>query len=333
MEKYENLIKRYDKGNMLKLLRNFPQQFREAIKLSNNFNLEKMKEKTYENIFIQGMGGSGISGFLARDLLGPLTKLPIVVNNSYELPGFVGRSTLAFFVSYSGNTEETLACFKKARRRNASIVCVSSNGKLARMCKNCIKIPPGNPPRTMLAFLSVPILAIASRLKILKKSIKLDTVPTFLEKNAKEVESLGQNLAIKLKNKIPVIYASDSYASVALRFHAQLAENAGTFSHWNVLPEANHNEIVGFKPKENFLAFVFLRSRDESMRMRKRFEFTKKIVSNSYIEVWLKGKTHAERMFYGIWLGDFASYYLALFNKKDPSSIENIVRLKTVLSR
>lgn len=328
---YKTLIKKYDKSNMLGLLRNFPEQCKLALEISQRY--APGVNKTYENIFIQGMGGSGIGGIIASDLLKPICKVPIIVNNSYELPGFVDERTLAFFVSYSGNTEETLSCFKKARAKKAGIVCISSNGKLAELCKNCIKVPKGNPPRTMLAFLSLPLLVTIERLRLLERPLRIGSLPKFLKREIVNVERAGISLAEKLYKKIPVIYASDFYKAAALRFHTQLAENSGVFSHWNVLPEANHNEIVGYKPKEKSLVFVLFRSKDESKRMQKRFEFIKTLLEkkSEIVEVWLKGKTNTERMFYGILVGDFTSYYLALLNKKDPSETKNIDSLKNFL--
>jgi glucose/mannose-6-phosphate isomerase len=334
MQNYKTLIKKYDKSGMLTLLHSFPEQCELALEIAWRYPLH-LKKKTYENIFIQGMGGSGIGGMIVKDLLQNICKVPIAVNNDYALPEFVGEKTLAFFVSYSGNTEETLTCFRKARARKASIVCISSDGKLAKMCKSCIRVPQGNPPRTMLGFLSLPLLVTIARMQLLKKPLALNSLPRFLKRELSDAEKTGKKLAKNLYGKIPVIYAASPYQALALRFHTQLAENSGQFSHWNVLPEANHNEIVGFKPNEKNLAFVFFRSKDESVRMQKRFAFTKKLVSkmSESTEIWLKGKTHAERLFHGILIGDFASYYLALLNGKDPSDIKNINALKKTLSR
>ena len=324
----------YDKEGMLALLRGFPEQCELALEIAGRYPLE-MKKQTYENIFIQGMGGSGIGGVIARDLLKERCSLPIVANNNYSIPKFVGKKTLAFFVSYSGNTEETLSCFRKAKARKAAAICISSDGKLARACKNCIRVPQGNPPRTMLAFLSLPILETIKRMGLLEGPLALETLPKFLRREMRAAERTGKKLAKALYRMVPVIYAASPYGAAALRFHTQLAENAGTFSHWNVLPEANHNEIVGFRPRERALVFVLFRSRDENERMKIRFEFTKKLVSkkSECIEIWAKGRTHAEHLFYAILVGDFASYYLALLNRKNPNEIDNIRALKKILQR
>jgi len=330
---YNELIEKYDKGNMLALMREFPDQCKLAIGIAKKYPLN-FSEKC-ENIFIQGMGGSGIGGAITRDLLKQICKVPIVVGNSYELPAFVDKKTLAFFVSYSGNTEETIAAFKEARKKKAIAICVSSNGMLAKMCRSCIKVPAGNLPRTMLAFLSLPQIIIIERLGLLKKPLMFEQLPEFLRREVKNAENIGKRLAERLYGQIPVLYAGESYSALVWRIHGQLAENSGMFSHCNVLPEMNHNEIVGFKPSEKNLTFLFFRTDDESAQMMKRFAFTKNVVSkkSKVYEIRLKGRSNLERMFYGIMIGDFMSYYLALLNGKDPSENKNITKLKKILAR
>lgn len=331
--RYAELIKKYDNGNMLSLMREFPQHCELVIDIAKKYPLGANRK--YENIFIQGMGGSGIGGAITRDLLKDSCKVPIIVSNSYELPAFVNEKTLAFFVSYSGNTEETIAAFKKAKRAHAEIICISSNGLLAKMCSNCIKVPEGNLPRTMLAFLSLPPIIIIERLGLINGKLSVEALPGFLRHELKAAEALGKKLAKELYKKIPVLYASDSYGALVWRVHGQLAENSGMFSHCNVLPEMNHNEIVGFRPFENKLAFLLFRSADENERVKTRFEFTKKVIGrkSDVYEIRLKGRNNLERLFYGIMVGDFTSYYLALLNRKDPSENRNITALKEILGR
>ncbi|MEM4662856.1 MAG: bifunctional phosphoglucose/phosphomannose isomerase [Candidatus Diapherotrites archaeon] len=334
MVDYKTLAKKYDKKNTISFLRSFPEQCRDALEISSSKNIEPLRGN-YNNIFIQGMGGSGISGAIARDLLKDRCPLGVYVSNSYDLPEFVNEKTLCFFVSYSGNTEETISSFEKAGERLCTNVCISSDGILLKNCNFCIKVPAGNLPRNMLGYLTVPLLVITERLGLTKTSFGLESTITFLENELHNAERLGRKLAKVLYNKIPVLYAADKYSSLVWRVHGQLAENAGVFSHCNVLPEMNHNEIVGFRYFEPKLVFLFFRDCDENEKMKKRFEFTKKIVSkkSKVFEIALKGKNPTERLFYGIMVGDFTSYYLALLNKKDPSENENITKLKQILSR
>ncbi|MEM4598572.1 MAG: bifunctional phosphoglucose/phosphomannose isomerase [Candidatus Diapherotrites archaeon] len=330
---YKKLMVRYDKKNMLFHMRSFPAHCSEALGITNK-KADEFPKGTYSNIFIQGMGGSGISGAIARDLLRGVCKLPVYVSNSYELPEFVNDKTLAFFVSYSGNTEETLAAFSKAKERGASIIGISSGGKLLKECPFCIKVPEGNLPRNMLGYLTIPVLAMTERLGLLNSSLNLATAVDFLSNESHTAEKIGKKIAKSIYNKIPVLYSADCYTSLVWRIHGQLAENSGIFSHCNVLPEMNHNEIVGFRYYEKKLVFLFFRDYCENEKMKKRFEFTRKIVSKKsrVLDIGLKGKSAVERLFYGIMVGDFASYYLALLNKKDPSENDNITKLKKILA-
>jgi glucose/mannose-6-phosphate isomerase len=281
------------------------------------------------------MGGSGIGGLIAKGLLEEKASVPIFVSQDYSLPKFADRDWLAIIVSYSGNTEETLSAFREAKKRKMGIVCVSSGGILSEECENCISIPGGFAPRTQLGMTFAPVIAVLEKLGIVQAGSELEKTAVFLERAQEKAEAEGKKIAKALYKKIPAIYSTRKFGSAALRFHTQLAENSKVFSHWNVLPELNHNEIVGFLPCEEKLSFVFFRDKGETGQERRRMEFTKKIVSrkSQCIEVWAEGDTGMEKTFYFILAGDFASYYLALLNRVDPAEVENIERLKKELKK
>ncbi len=330
---FEKLKKEYDKKNMLGIIRSFPRQLRKAIETSYAWKLPTHFKKKYSGIIVQGMGGSAIGGLVAKGLLLEKLKLPLVVNRDYSLPAFANSKWLAVIVSYSGNTEETLSVFSEAKKKKMNTVCISSNGALSKKCKNCIRIPGNFPPRTQLAMTMVPILAVLEKLALAREKSALEKSATFLQENIRETERLGKELAAFLKGKIPVVYAPAKFAPAAERFHTQLAENSKAFSHWNVLPELNHNEIVGWKPSEKKLGFVLFRDNKETKKEKKRSEFTKKLAcqKSSCTELRARGKTLHEKMFYLVSVGDFASYYLALLNKENPWPVKNIEKLKKEL--
>lgn len=333
---YSTLAGKFDKSQMLETIRGFPEQFRKAIEISYSWRMpEKFKQKKYSGIIVQGMGGSAIGALIAKDLLEERIRVPLLVNQDYSLPKFIDKKWLAIIVSYSGNTEETLSVFNEARKRKMDIVCISSNGVLAEKCKNCIVIPSGFAPRTQLAMIFVPIIAVLEKLGFAKERKKLEKTGRFLKRKAKEIEGRGKGIAEFLRDRIPVVYSTRKYGSAALRFHTQLAENSKAFSHWNVFPELNHNEIVGFRPLEKKLAFVFFREKHEIFRERKRIEFTKKIIvkKSPLTELWAQGQTRQEKTFYFSLAGDFASYYLALLNRVNPAETANIENLKRELKK
>jgi len=333
---YKKLVLSHDKHRMLELIRSFPGQFEDAISLAYSWELPSgFGKPQYSGIIVQGMGGSGIGAAIARDLVQVKIKKPFVANRDYSMPVFVDDKWLVIAVSNSGNTEETLSTFNEARGRKMDIVCVSSGGILAKKCRKCIIIPAGGPPRTQLAMTFVPIIAVLEKLGIAREKKNLKETAAFLKKNIKEIEGHGKRLAAFLQGKIPVIYSDGVFDSTAERFHTQLAENSKTFSHWNALPELNHNEIVGYKPLEKKLAFVFFRDTKETKKEKKRMEFTKKIVAgkSSVFELRARGDSLLKKIFYLCLVGDFASYYLALLNKVDPSSTKSIERLKKELKK
>ncbi|MEM0360439.1 MAG: bifunctional phosphoglucose/phosphomannose isomerase [Candidatus Diapherotrites archaeon] len=329
-------MKKTQEKAFLDCIRSFPLQFWKAVELGFLWKApESLWKKNISGVIIAGMGGSGIGGLIAKDLLENKAIVPIIVVQDYSIPKFADNNWLAIIVSYSGNTEETLSVFYEAKKRGMAIVCISSNGILSKECKNCILIPPGFAPRTQLCMTFAPIIATLEKMGLVFAGSSLEKTASFLESISEEAEEDGKKIAKFLHKKIPVIYSQKRFGSAALRFHTQLAENSKTFSHWNVLPELNHNEIVGFLPCEEKLAFVLFRDEKENTRERKRMDFTKKIISekSQWLELWPKGKSDMEKMFYFILAGDFASYYLALLNGVDPEKVENIEMLKRELKK
>ncbi len=332
---FEKLKKSYDSKKMLESMRSFPQQLREAIQISLAWKPPAQFRKKYAGVIVQGMGGSGIGSLVARSILREKLSVPFEVNRNYSLPAFADKKWLAIIVSYSGNTEETLSAFRKAKKRKMNTVCITSNGVLSKKCSHCITIPSGFAPRTQLPMTLVQIIAVLEKLGVLEKKQKIEGLARFLQENIQKTEKTGMELATFLRGKIPVIYAPERFSPAAERFHTQLAENSKAFSHWNALPELNHNEIVGWKPMEKILAFVFFRDNHENRKEKTRFEFTKKLAGkkSTVMEIRARGKNRLEKMLYFICTGDFASYYLSLLYEEDPTPVKNIEKLKKELKK
>jgi len=330
---YLKLEKKFDGQGMLELIESFPAQFEQALEKGYSWKPPKQFAKKYSGVLIQGMGGSGIGGIITRELVKKKAKIPIYVNRDYSIPGFVDKNWLGVFVSCSGNTEETLSAFKEAKKRKMNIVCISSGGILSKKCGELILIHSGFPPRSQLAMTFVPIMAVLDKLGIAKYRKELSGVKKFLKVNKEETRAKGVKLAEFLKGNIPVIYSESRLSAAAERFHAQLAENSKVFSHWHVFPELNHNETVGWGSLEKKLAFVFFRSKKESIKEKTRIDFTKKLAGRKSpaMEIFSTGSNSIERTFYLIALGDFASFYLAMLRGIDPMPVKNIEKLKRKL--
>src|SRR5512140_968246 len=179
-----------DPKDMYRLIKEFPLQAREAIRIGKETPL-KLNVRGVREIVLCGLGGSAIGGDLLKSYLGAELKVPFLVNRHYVLPGFVGPNTLVIISSYSGNTEETNTAHKEALKRKAKILCISSNGMTETLAKKSkaplIKIPGGQPPRSALAYSFFPLLIALSRLGFIKdKSREIKAALTLLEEKSAE---------------------------------------------------------------------------------------------------------------------------------------------------
>ena len=341
------MIESYDKDNMLKLLLEFPEQCINAGDIAQKFDVPDEYRNT-TNIVIAGMGGSAIGGDLAKVIFNAQSPIPIIVNRNYTIPEFINDKTLFIGVSYSGNTEETLSAFKAAREKSAKLLAITSDGKLKELAIEVgapyLIIPGGQPPRASLAYLFIPLLSIISRLGFAPDfnltSALLESAE-ILRKMANdfapEKSSLPKELAYKLHNHIPIIYASQDLDAVATRWKGQFCENSKMLAYHNVFPEMNHNEIEGWlHPAEltRQCQVVILRDESDHQRIQKRMDITRALIKEHVAQITCvksHGKSLLARLLSLIYIGDFASFYLAILNKINPTPVGRIGRLKDSL--
>jgi len=343
-------IKQYDKSNMRKLLIEFPKQVEDAVRIGKRFNVP-FKGTDISNIVVCGLGGSAIGGDLLRSYLSDELRIPFAVNRHYFLPDYVDEKTLVIVSSYSGNTEETIASHLDAKKRRAKVLCISSGGETAKMAKKfkhpIITIPKGFPPRAAIGYSFFPMLVTLNKLKLIKsKDKEIKETIALIKKRARLYSAQNDRnpafqLAKQLYMKLPVIYSSaDKFDVVNLRWRGQISENAKQLAFGNVLPEMNHNELVGWKVlrrmmEEDFVA-VFLRDKQEHERVKIRMEITKGIIeqyASKVVEVYSEGKSLLARIFSLIYFGDWISYYLAILNGIDPTPVKVIDYLKNELGK
>ncbi|MBU0672931.1 MAG: bifunctional phosphoglucose/phosphomannose isomerase, partial [Candidatus Margulisbacteria bacterium] len=254
-------IAEIDKQGMLETVANTPEMLLDALTLAPTGSLKKSKK--VKQIVLVGMGGSAIAGNIISDLIWDKAQQPVFVNRGYKLPAFVSNETLVFVLSYSGNTEETLAAVKQASELNAKIICVTSGGKLKELAESkgypLYLIPTGYQPRAALPYLLVPVLASLELLGFPSASRQqIETAAELLKKLRGEYGQPGQDrinpieqLATKLVGKIPVILGVKGTSGAAgLRLKTQLNENSKTTALFNIFPELNHNEIVNLAAAE-----------------------------------------------------------------------------------
>ena len=250
---------------MRELISNFPNQLREAMSIGTSTPLREA-DKTFDNVLITGLGGSGIAGTIIAELTAQHVKIPVTVNNDYFIPAFVGPRTLVIASSYSGNTEETLEAFEHARKQGAHIVCITSGGKIAQLADEYgfdkIVIPGGMPPRSCFGYSLTQQFIIFSHFGLINQAMvdALKGVPDFLDANLTEIMKKAEELTNLLYGRMPVIYAGAGTGGVAIRFRQQVNENAKMLCWHHVLPEMNHNELVGWAGGDDEKAVVVFRN-------------------------------------------------------------------------
>lgn len=325
---------------MKTLIEKFSNQLREAIQIGEQAKLSKPKK--ISNVFISGLGGSGIGGTIVSELVAMEATVPITVSKGYFIPKFVNQNTLVIISSYSGNTEETLNCLNLALKRKAKIICVTSGGKVAEIAKkkklDLIIIPGGNPPRGCLGYSLTQQFFILAHYKIISNKFKgqLKSAIELIEKEKQSILEEAKQVAEKINGKTPIVYATTYFEGVAIRFRQQLNENAKILCGHHVIPEMNHNELVGWASGSDRVSVIILRDKDEYERNNVRIEINKGIMvkyTSNITEVWSKGKSQIEKAIYFIHLVDWASLYLAEMRNVDAVEVKVIDMLKNELSK
>lgn len=324
-----------------------PDQFRVGMDLAKDIRFPEHPKCL--SLEISGMGGSALPGSIFRIYLSDLAhrglltdRISIYQNRFYDLPWEAGQS-LNVFASYSGNTEETLESFESAIAKKLPSIGISSGGKLAERCHETgtplIKLPvpfPGFQPRLGTGYFFgalYQVLMNEGLVPDMREEILVEAAT--LKERALTIEEAGRVLAEKCEGKIPVIYASPQYKSVAMVWKIKFNENAKTPAFWNFFPELNHNEMIGFtNPKCPFIV-IMLRDPNDHPKNLKRFEVTAELLREKGISVEIldiEGESVYYKVFASLLLGDFASYHLALRNGIDPAPVAMVEQLKGLLA-
>lgn len=296
-----------------------------AIKFSN---LERLKNTKPDAIIIVGMGGSGQTGDVIAGLKKELNiPVPVIVWKNYDLPDASFVNPFFLFISFSGNTGETLSGFKKAK--NKAVVC--SGGKLLQAAKK-ENSPiahfenPGIKPRQGNGFMFYGAMGI---LKNIFSGIKIQNI------RLNNMEKSGKAIAQKIKNKIALIYGSQKNSYLCYNWKTRLNETPKIPAFCGIIPEICHNEIELFENK-NFsskMLVIFMEDGADNGFVKNTIEKLKKIFNKnkiSFISVNLKGKNELEKTWNALFLGDWVSYYLAKINKQNPSKTALIDELKSL---
>ena len=285
-------------------------------------------------LIVCGMGGSAIGGDLALAALGDRATRPITTVRGYALASWTGPDSLVLCASYSGNTEETLACFEAAGAAGAGRVALTTGGQLAELARAdgvpVIGVPSGMQPRAAVIYMIVGVLECAALCGAAPGlHAEVDTAAELLA-----TITPADAPAEALRGTIPVIHGAGPTAAVARRWKTQINENAKTAAFWSELPEANHNEICAWERSSGFSA-VFLEDPDQHPRIKRRIDLTVEEVERAgapALRIPARGESRLERVLSLVMLGDLVSVRLAELDGVDPNDITALTRLKNALS-
>jgi glucose/mannose-6-phosphate isomerase len=341
-------ISRVDKSSMLSFCVDAYGHYGEAAKLARAFSFSYPEPQT---IIAAGMGGSAIGGELLKDWARNKVMVPIEVCREYSLPEYANKNTLVLVVSYSGETEESLSVFLDALRRGCMIACISSGGRLGEFAEKLglpwLRVPSGMAPRATLPYLFVPLIVFLERLKLVPSvdsevSEAITVLKAVRDENSPDklgASNLSKSLAANISGTVPFVYGFGFYRAVAQRFKTQLNENSKVPAKWEVFPELDHNEIVGWEVAQKLAkccSAIFLRDTGEPKGMRERIEVTEDMLRECPVntfEVWSKGESPLAKMSSIISVGDFTSVYLAVLLGVDPTPVKTIDVLKERIKR
>ncbi len=331
-------------ANMRDLIEKFPTQLNDAIvdlsKMDSTAHKTVAQNFSPSGVLIIGMGGSGIGGAIVEGILSQSSKIPVLSCADYSIPGWVCESTLVVACSYSGNTEETIEAVKIASERGAKISVVTSGGVLSDMAKEkdwpIVTMPGGHPPRSQFGRGFTGLTWTLKQFSVFSENMyaDLESSPAFLNTMVETIIEQAGSLADLVENKIIMIYSDTSTGGIATRMRQQLNENSKLLVNTHVLPEMNHNELVGWDSGTNEHVAIIIRTPEDNIRSRFRMDFCSDIFRELEADVIMIdaiGENQMQRLMYLNQLSDWLSLLLAERSGTCPVDIKNIIRLKSAL--
>jgi glucose/mannose-6-phosphate isomerase len=326
-----------------------PEQVEAAVSAARGLTSLPRHERV-ENVVVLGMGGSGIAGDVLTAVAAPFMPVPVTVVKGYVPPDYVGTGSLVFAMSFSGDTEETLEAAAAAYEAGASLVVVAGGGALERLAGEwdvpVVPVPAGIPqPRAALGAMAIPPLVLLEQIGLFPGALQwVDQAVDQLRSRRDELVrpgSVAEELARLIGRTIPLIHsAQDLGAAAALRWKAQINENAKCPAFFNVYPELCHNELAGWgqhgDATRQLITLVNLRHDAEHPQVSRRFDLVAEVLREvvaEVVEVRASGEGDLAQLFDLALIGDFVSLHLAGNEGIDPGPIPVLVDLKNQLAQ
>ncbi len=338
-----------DSLKFLDAVAGLPEQLAAAHEVAGEVHKDRFPNpENIRNIVVMGMGGSGISGDVIASAFNDELPVPVTVLKQMRTPAFVGPHTLAFAVSYSGDTEETVSMAESAVKSGAQLVAIAKGGALARIASDTgalhVPCPDGFLPRAAIGALVAPIVVTLFRMgfapgghaNLVRAQQQLAVRRDACAPGIEGAKNPAREVARKLDRTFPLIYGGGALGGVAAyRWKCDINENAKAPAFSHAYPELDHNEICGWGQSgdvtRQLISLVELRHGYEHERLGHRFEMTRDIIGeclHQVIEVQAGGEGRLAQLLDLMYMGDWVSCYLALQNDVDPGPIDAIFDLK-----
>lgn len=341
-------IQSVDRRNMLRLINELPEQCETALGIARGFAVEP-EETGPSSVFITGVGESGIAADMAAAALADVAEVPVISDHGGRLPKHVGEGSLVFIVDYTGKSQTAMRNLRDAKHRGAQVVCIATGGKLLESAANeevrAIKIPPGQPGRTAIGYLLVPIIATIEKFGIAPGQIEQLSHGIKLMKNVREMlrsdtptaRNAAKQTAEALYNRVVGVYGAPGYrAAIADRWKNQIATNSKALAYSGSLLCLAMAGVSGWETagkRSDDLAIVMLRDRSDRKDVFAMAEAATKVLKDfRIVQIEMRGATVIEKLLYGVYFGDYVSYYMALLAEVDPSLTGNVALVEEILT-
>lgn len=303
-----------------------------------------------KRLVFSGMGGSGQAGAIIKDLALATSPWPIELIKDYTLPKWVDHETVVIAVTYSGGTEETLSTIVDAHEAGAKVMILTTGGGAASLARKykipCFEHDYQSQPRVALPVHLAILLNIADRLGLLKvNDAALAELPllgarlaALYDPETSVKENTAKGLAQELTDKIPVVVGDGVLAGVAGRWKAQFNENAKSAAYLEIIPEMNHNALLGTSSPDarKDLFWLLLDSAFTHEQNKNRMVLTDRFLKSKRLLArrlsWPANDPLLE-VVEALIFGDWVSFYLAMLRDVDPTPVPGIHDFKKQLER
>jgi glucose/mannose-6-phosphate isomerase len=334
--------RKFDHCDMAKVIEELPTQIDVALEQG----MPQIPEGPFEKVALVGVGGSALAADLVNDAFADLLSAPIAISRTYTIAPPPDKHTLVIASSFSGDTEEVIHAIESFPAHAPNLIAVSADGELLSLGRRksfpVIQIPKRREPRgfqarSALGYTVTFLARLLHHIGLLDDPrATLRALPRFLREA--NIRTDAEEAAMWLRNKIPVVYTDEAHVlSIARVAKIKFNENAKRPALYNVLPETNHNEMIGFGKAMARFGIVYLHDPASHPRIRRRFNVMKRVFEREtlqHISFWewrIPGDTNIERVFAALLFADWCSYTLALLDGLDPTPVALVENFKEVL--